>query len=63
MRFGTSRPGIVAAISSTLADSRYNIVDMSRTVVRRKFAVLLIAEIGDGAVPLTEDLFQAMHLR
>ena len=51
--FGTSRPGIVAAISSTLADSHYNIVDMSQTVVQGKFAMVLIAEMGDGATALT----------
>ena len=50
--FGTSRPGIVAAISTSLADSRYNIVDMNQTVVQGKFAMVLIAESGSGALPL-----------
>ena len=52
--FGTSRPGIVAAISSSLADSHYNIVDMNQTVVQGKFAMVLIAEMGNGAIALTE---------
>jgi len=51
--FGTSRPGIVAAISSTLADSHYNIVDMNQTVVQGKFAMVLIAEMGHAAIALT----------
>ena len=51
--FGTSRPGIVAAISSSLADSHYNIVDMNQTVVQGKFAMVLIAEMGNGAIALT----------
>src|SRR5678816_4285016 len=51
--FGISRPGIVAAISSTLADSHYNIVDMNQAVVQGKFAMVLIAEMGHGAIALT----------
>ncbi len=51
--FGTSRPGIVAAISTTLADCRYNIIDMNQTVVQGKFAMVLIAESGNGALPLS----------
>jgi ACT domain-containing protein len=50
--FGTSRPGIVAAISTSLADSRYSIIDMNQTVVQGKFAMVLIAESGSGALPL-----------
>lgn len=51
--FGASRPGIVAAISSTLADSHYNIVDMDKTVVQGNFALVLIAEMSHGAIALT----------
>ncbi|MEP7271657.1 MAG: ACT domain-containing protein [Acidobacteriota bacterium] len=51
--FGTSRPGIVAAITSQLAESRYNIVDMNQTVVQGKFAMVLIAEAGPNAIDLS----------
>lgn len=51
--FGTSRPGIVAAVSSILAESRYNIVDMNQTVVQGKFAMVLIAEAADSSNDLT----------
>lgn len=44
--FGTSRPGIVAAITSELAEARYDIVDMNQTVVQGKFAMVLIAEVA-----------------
>ena len=47
--FGTSRPGIVAAIASTLAEAKYNIFDMNQTVVQGKFAMVLIAEAAEGA--------------
>jgi ACT domain-containing protein len=44
--FGTSKPGIVAAITSELAEARYDIVDMNQTVVQGKFAMVLIAEVA-----------------
>ena len=50
--FGVSRPGIVAAISATLAESNFNIIDMNQTVVQGKFAMVLIAEMGPGAADL-----------
>jgi ACT domain-containing protein len=50
--FGLSRPGIVAAISATLAESNVNIIDMNQTVVQGKFAMVLIAEMGSGAADL-----------
>lgn len=45
--FGTNRPGVVAAIASTLAEANYNIVDMNQTVVQGKFAMILIGETRD----------------
>ncbi len=42
--FGVSRPGIVAAITSALAEAQYDIVDMNQTVVEGKFAMVLIAD-------------------
>ena len=50
--FGTSRPGIVAAITQKLAESYYNIVDMNQTVVQGKFAMVLIAEASANAADL-----------
>ena len=51
--FGTSRPGIVAAITSKLAEARYNIVDMNQTVVQGKFAMVVIAEAATDASDLS----------
>jgi ACT domain-containing protein len=50
--FGVNRPGIVAAISATLAESQYSIVDMNQTVVQGKFAMVLIAEASAAASDL-----------
>jgi ACT domain-containing protein len=47
--FGISHPGIVAAIASTLAEARYDIVDINQTVVQGKFAMVLIADAGEAA--------------
>lgn len=51
--FGTSKPGIVAAITSELAEARYNIVDMNQTVVQGKFAMVLIAEAAADSSDLS----------
>src|SRR5436853_5444716 len=50
--FGVNRPGIVAAISATLAEARYSIIDMNQTVVQGKFAMVLIAEASQSASDL-----------
>lgn len=50
--FGVSRPGVVAAITQTLADANCNIADMSQTVVQGKFAMVLIAETGSETTDL-----------
>jgi ACT domain-containing protein len=46
--FGISRPGVVAAITTTLAAAGYNIVDMNQTVVQGKFAMVLIADASQA---------------
>jgi ACT domain-containing protein len=51
--FGTSRPGIVAAITSQLAEASYDLVDMNQTVVQGKFAMVLIAEAAANAADLS----------
>jgi ACT domain-containing protein len=43
----------VAAISATLAEAEYSIVDMNQTVVQGKFAMVLIAEASPSASDLT----------
>ena len=47
--FGVNRPGIVAAIATTLAEARYSIIDMNQTVVQGKFAMVLIADASHSA--------------
>jgi ACT domain-containing protein len=41
--FGTDHPGIVAGVSQILAEAECSIVDINQTVVRGKFAMVIIA--------------------
>ena len=41
--FGTDHPGIVAGVSQILAEAGCSIVDINQTVVRGKFAMVIIA--------------------
>ncbi len=49
---GTDRPGIVAGISSKLAERNVNIVDISQTVLRGLFSMIMIVDISKSTVSL-----------
>jgi ACT domain-containing protein len=51
---GKDRPGIVAGISSKLAERNVNIVDISQTVLRGVFAMIMVVDVEGSAVPLGE---------
>lgn len=51
---GVDKPGIVAAISSVLAEARANIVDISMTVLRGFFSMIMVVDISDASLELTE---------
>ena len=42
--FGVDHPGIVAAVSRVLAEAGCSIIDINQTVVRGKFAMVIIAD-------------------
>jgi ACT domain-containing protein len=42
--FGVDHPGIVAGVAQILADADCSIVDINQTVVRGKFAMVIIAD-------------------
>lgn len=52
--FGVDRPGIMAVVSQILADAGCSIVDINQTVVRGKFAMVLIANISQATQSATE---------
>jgi len=41
---GADKPGIVAGISSKLAERNVNIIDISQTVVRGIFAMIMVVD-------------------
>ena len=45
---GRDRPGIVANVSGVLYRHRSSIEELSQTVVRGQFAMILIASMGEG---------------
>ncbi len=51
---GADKPGIVAGISSELASHKVNIVDISQTVLRGIFAMIMIVDISESKMPLSE---------
>ena len=46
---GRDRPGIVAHVSGVLYHHRCSIEELSQTVLRGQFAMILIASLGEGA--------------
>jgi glycine cleavage system transcriptional repressor len=69
---GRDRPGIVANVSQVLYQSRCNIEELSQTVIRGQFAMILIASmVNEGTVgelkndmeALGQDLDLDIHLK
>lgn len=58
--FGVDRPGIVAAVAHVLAESNCSIIDINQTVVRGKFAMVLIAstERSNESISALKDRFK-----
>ena len=44
--FGVDHPGIVAGVSEVLAEAACSIIDINQTVVRSKFAMIIIADMS-----------------
>ncbi len=51
---GADKPGIVAAISSVLAEAKANIVDISMTVLRGFFSMIMVVDISGAVTDLTD---------
>lgn len=51
--FGVDHPGIVAAVSQVLAEAGCSIIDINQTVVRGKFAMVIIANAARAAESVT----------
>ncbi|BBG25211.1 ACT domain-containing protein [Sulfuracidifex tepidarius] len=49
---GSDKPGIVAGISSELAKNNVNIVDISQTVLRGVFSMIMVVDISNSSVKI-----------
>ncbi|AEB95835.1 MAG: ACT domain-containing protein [Metallosphaera sp.] len=49
---GADKPGIVAGISSKLAENNVNIVDISQTVLRGVFAMIMVVDLDTSNVSI-----------
>ena len=49
---GADKPGIVAGITSVLAQNNVNIIDISQTVLRGVFAMIMIVDISQSKLSL-----------
>ncbi|MCS6883976.1 MAG: ACT domain-containing protein [Acidobacteriota bacterium] len=52
--FGTDQPGIVAAVASLLAEARYSIIDINQTVVKGKFAMIMIVGASEQSTEMMQ---------
>jgi ACT domain-containing protein len=59
--FGVDHPGIVASVAQILAESDCSIIDINQTVVRGKFAMVIIADMSGarGSVAELKERFRA----
>jgi ACT domain-containing protein len=48
---GTDRVGILARISTICADAGANIEEVTQTILRGTFAMIMLATLPDGGVP------------
>lgn len=51
---GQDKVGIIAGVSGILADYRVNILDISQTILRNFFTMIMIVDISRAAVDLQE---------
>ena len=57
--FGLDHPGIVAGVAQVLAEANCSIIDIDQTVVRGKFAMIIISDMsrsGESASAIKERL-------
>jgi ACT domain-containing protein len=52
--FGVDHPGIVASVAQILAESECSIIDINQTVVRGKFAMVIIADASRARASVAE---------
>lgn len=56
---GSDRVGIIAGISNAIADANVNILDISQSVIREFFTMIMMVELSEASVSF-EDLRKAL---
>ncbi len=51
---GNDRIGIIAGVSTVLADSNVNILDISQTTMQDIFTMIMLTDISKSAISFTE---------
>lgn len=51
---GQDRVGIIAAVSSCLAENKVNILDISQTILQGYFTMIMLVEIDSDAISIPE---------
>ena len=51
---GSDRVGIIAGIANVLADAHVNILDISQSVIREFFTMIMMVDLGGSAVAFEE---------
>jgi len=62
---GKDRVGIIAAVSTALADNNVNILDISQTILQGFFTMIMLAELDSErlAIPALQDILNAVGER
>ncbi len=51
---GSDRVGIIAGISQVIADANVNILDISQSVIREFFTMIMMIDLGEASVSFEE---------
>jgi ACT domain-containing protein len=51
---GKDKPGIIASVSSVLAENKVNIEDISQTIMQDKFTMIMYVNIANAKISLGE---------
>lgn len=51
---GKDKPGIIAAVSSALADRSVNILDISQTIMQGFFTMITLVDLGGMSISLDQ---------
>ena len=59
---GKDKPGIIAKVSSALAENQVNIEDISQTLMQENFTMLMLCDLSKASVSLSQLQNQLVEL-